>query len=68
LYAIAAHYLLLNVEDGWLKTMWRPQGFVIFPGRFSEEKWRNALEAMRALVASLEDGARDVSRERTEGS
>jgi len=54
LFAIAAHDLLLNVEEGWLKALWRPQGFVIFPGRFSEEKWRQVLDAMQVLASSLE--------------
>ena len=52
--SLAAHDLVLSVEDGWLKALWRPQGFVIFPGRFSEETWPQVLEAMRALATSLE--------------
>ena len=54
LFTIAASDLLLSVEDGWLKTMWKPVGFVVFPGTFSEEKWRAVLEAMHAVAASLE--------------
>lgn len=54
LFTIAANDLLLSVEGGWLKTMWKPVGFVIFPGRFAEEKWRPVLEAMVAVAASLE--------------
>jgi hypothetical protein len=54
LFTIAAHDLLLSVEDGWLKTMWTPVGFVMFPGRFSDEKWRPVLEAMSAVASSLE--------------
>lgn len=54
LFTIAANDLLLMVEDGWLKTMWNPVGFVIFPGRFKEEKWRPVLEAMTTVAASLE--------------
>ena len=54
LFAIAASDLLLTVEDGWLKTMWKPIGFVVFPGRFAAEKWRPVLEAMRTIAASLE--------------
>jgi hypothetical protein len=57
LFTIAKHDLLLSVEDGWLKALWTPQGLVIFPGRFSEEKWREVLEAMRAIAASLEGAA-----------
>jgi hypothetical protein len=68
LYVLAAQDLLLTVEQGWLKALWKPQGFLIFPGYFSEEKWRKTLDAMQALAASLEDRARDVSRETTDGS
>jgi hypothetical protein len=57
LFTIAEHNLLLTVEDGWLKTMWKPLGFVMFPGRFSEEKWRPVLEAMQTVAASLEAGS-----------
>ena len=54
LFTMAANDLLLSVEDGWLKTMWQPVGFVIFPGTFSEEQWRPVLEAMHTVAASLE--------------
>ena len=54
LFTIAANDLTLSVEGGWLKTLWMPVGFVIFPGRFAEEKWRPVLEAMVAVAASLE--------------
>ena len=54
LVSIAAHDLLISVEEGWLKALWRPQGFMIFPGRFSEEKWRQVLGAMQVVAASLE--------------
>ena len=54
LFSIAAHDLLLSVEEGWLKALWRPQGFIIFPGRFSEEEWRRVLDAMRVVATSLE--------------
>jgi len=40
LFTIAAHGILLNVEDGWLKGLCQPGGFVIFPGSFSAQKWR----------------------------
>ena len=56
LVSIAAHDLLISVEDGWLKALWRPQGFMIFPGGFSEEKWRQVLGALHAVAASLEAG------------
>ena len=55
LFTIARHDLLLSVEQGWLKTMWKPVGFVVFPGRFSEEKWKPVLEAMQAVAMSLEE-------------
>jgi hypothetical protein len=54
LFTTAANDLLLSVEDGWLKTMWKPVGFAVFPGTFSEEHWRPVLEAMHAVAASLE--------------
>jgi hypothetical protein len=46
--------LLLTVEDGWLKTMWKPIGFTVFPGSFAEEKWRPVLDAMQTVATSLE--------------
>lgn len=58
LFAIATHDLLLRVDDGWLKTMWQPVGFVVFPGSFSEQKWRRVLEAMQTVATSLESTAR----------
>ena len=54
LVSIAGQDLLIGVEDGWLKAWWRPLGFMIFPGRFSEEKWRQVLDAMHAVATSLE--------------
>ena len=54
LVSIAAHDLLLSVEAGWLKALWQPQGFVIFPGRFSEPKWRQVLAAMHDVADSLD--------------
>lgn len=63
LSSIVAHDLLPSVEEGWLKVLWRPQGFVMFPGHFSTEKWRQVLEAMQALALSLEGSARDFSPE-----
>lgn len=54
LFTLAAQDLLLSVEEGWLKTLWRPHGFMIFPGRFSETKWRPVLEAMQAVAGSLD--------------
>jgi hypothetical protein len=54
LFTIAARDLLLTVEDGWLKTMWKPMGFATFPGHFAEEVWRPILDAMRTIASSLE--------------
>ena len=54
LFTLAGQDLLLSVEDGWLKTLWRPHGFMIFPGRFSETKWRPVLDAMQAVAGSLD--------------
>lgn len=57
LYAIAMQDLRLSAEGGWLKAEWSPQGFIIFPGPFSAEKWQAVLEAMATTAASLEAAA-----------
>ena len=57
LFTLAAQDLLLSVEDGWLKGLWRPQDLGFFPGRFSEEKWRKVLDAMQTVASSLEASA-----------
>ena len=54
LFTLAKEEVRINVEDGWLKALWEPAGFVIFPGTFSAEKWRAVLGAMDTLAASLE--------------
>jgi hypothetical protein len=54
LYSIARHDLILKVEEGWLKALWRPVGFTIFPGRFAPEKWREVLDSMQAVASSLD--------------
>ena len=54
LSTIASHGVLLSVEDGWLKALWQPQGFIIFPGRFSPDTWRQVLDGMATLARSLE--------------
>ena len=51
---LVSHGLLLSVEEGWLKALWQPQGFIIFPGRFSADKWRQVLESLATLATSLE--------------
>ena len=53
LATLANEDLLISVEDGWLKALWQPQGFVIFPGRFSEERWRRVLDAMSTLALAV---------------
>jgi len=54
LFELARHDLRLRVDDGWLKAVWQPQGFVIFPGRFAESRWRDVLQALHAVAASLD--------------
>ncbi|MGH8429973.1 MAG: hypothetical protein ACREUF_06185 [Solimonas sp.] len=68
LHFIAKHDLVLSVEDGWLKALWQPQGFVIFPGGFSEEKWREVLDALQRLANSLEGAGPEITAESAEGS
>ena len=58
LFSIARQDLLLTVEHGWLKALWRPVGFVIFPGRFSEEKWREVLDSLHTVASSLDASGR----------
>jgi len=52
--ALANHKLFPSLDEGWLKVQWKPFGFFIFPGRFSEEKWRQVLRAMHTVAVSLE--------------
>jgi hypothetical protein len=54
LYLLAMQDLQLSLEDGWLRALWSPKGLFIFPGGFSEEKWRKVLEAMHTVASSLE--------------
>jgi hypothetical protein len=54
LFVLATHDLRLTVEDGWLRARWQPQGFVLFPGAFVESRWREVLNAMHAVAASLD--------------
>lgn len=63
LHALAAHDFFPSIEEGWLKVMWRPVGFFIFPGRFSAEKWQQVLEALHALATSLDSAAKGLSAE-----
>ena len=57
LSSIASQDLILELETGWLKALWRPQGFVIFPGRFSPERWSQVLDALHAVASSLDAAA-----------
>ena len=54
LFELARHDLRLLVEGGWLKAVWQPHGFVIFPGRYSESRWRDVLQALQAVATSLD--------------
>ena len=54
LATLASQGILPSVEDGWLKGLWQPQGFIIFPGRFSADKWRQVLDSLATLAKSLE--------------
>jgi len=57
LATLANRDLLIDVEDGWLKALWRPQGFVMFPGTFSSDRWRPVLDAMRRVSQSLDEAS-----------
>jgi hypothetical protein len=59
LVTLATHDLVLDVENGWLKALWNPQGLVIFPGPFSEPKWREVLGALQSVAASLDAAAEE---------
>ena len=54
LFTLAKHDLMLRAGEGWLHARWQPQGFVLFPGAFAESKWRDVLDSMRAVTASLD--------------
>lgn len=57
LAALVAQDLVLDATGGWLRARWEPHGFVIFPGRFSEARWRSVLEALHIVATSLEASA-----------
>ena len=63
LYAVAKHDLVLGLEEAWLRALWKPQGFTFFPGRFSEDKWREVLDAMHTVATSLERASQPVTME-----
>lgn len=54
---LASHDVQLSIEEGWLKALWQPQGFIIFPGRFAPDTWRQVLESMSIVATSLEDAS-----------
>jgi hypothetical protein len=54
LFTLAKHDLMLSVEGGRLTALWKPQGFVLFPGSFADSKWREVLDAMHAVAQSLD--------------
>jgi len=54
LFTLATRDVMLSVDDGWLAARWQPQGFVMFPGRFSGARWRPVLDAMQRVAESLE--------------
>lgn len=66
LATLAAHDLLLLVEDGVVKATWRPHGLTFFPGSFVSERWRGVMDAMATVAASLEAGSRSVTKENVE--
>ena len=54
LFTLAAEDITLSLDQRWLQAQWRPTGFVFFPGRFEETRWARVLDAMAAVVVSLE--------------
>ena len=54
LFTLSVEELMLKVVDGWLEARWQPLGFRMFPGHFSEAKWRKVLDALHAVASSLE--------------
>jgi hypothetical protein len=54
LFTLAKHDLMLRAGEGWLHARWQPQGFVLFPGAFAESKWREILDSIHAVAASLD--------------
>jgi hypothetical protein len=56
------HELKLSFGEGWMRAMWQPSGFFIFPGRFEAERWGSVLQSMYTVVVSLERGSQIASR------
>jgi hypothetical protein len=54
LFTLVKHDLMLRADNGWLHARWQPQGFVLFPGALAESKWREVLDAMEVVAASLD--------------
>lgn len=59
---LAGHDLLLTVEDGWLKAVWHPPGFTIFPANFVGDTWRTVLDSLMVAAIALEAAAAGRSR------
>ena len=57
LFTLATRDLQLSVDAGWLRARWQPQGFVLFPGTFNAPVWRDVLDAMQTVAASLDAAA-----------
>ena len=54
LFTLAAEDLVLSLDQRWLQALWRPTGFVFFPGPFDEARWARVLDAMVTVAASLD--------------
>jgi hypothetical protein len=54
LFTLAAQDLMLTLDQGWLKALWRPQGLMFFPGPFLEDRWRQTLDALTVVATSLD--------------
>lgn len=54
LFTLAVEQITLKVVDGWLQAHWHSLGSRMFPGPFSEAKWRKVLDSLNAVASSLE--------------
>ena len=54
LFTLAAEDVVLSLDQRWLQALWRPMGFMFFPGPFDEARWARVLDAMGTVVESLE--------------
>ena len=53
LFTLAAEDVVLRLDQRWLHALWRPTGFVFFPGAFDETRWARILDAMGTVAESL---------------